>query len=136
MYEPHYDADSWALYFVDGPPGDKDYFAGKINVFVCGSLQHPGRMSPLIGRSAPFAPAAARGFLRRWEKADGRDVPFMLPDPDDPGSVLTGIVWLDLSGEEVERIEEVELRAGLRKRIAVEVKVGERAVAAITYIRK
>ena len=136
LYEPHYDAESWALYFVDGPLEGKDYFGGEINVFVCGSLQHPGKMVPLIGRNAPFAPAFARGYSRRWEKVGGRDVPFMLPAPDNPRRALTGIVWLVLSEEEVERIENVELHEDLRKRIAITVKVGERDVEAVTYIKR
>jgi len=136
MYESHYDAQNWAIFFVDGPLEEKDYFGGRINVFVCGSLQHPGKMAPQIGRNAPFAPAVARGYSRTWQTVDGRDVPFMLPDPVDPQSALTGIVWLDLSEEEVEKIERVELQDDLRWRIDIEVRIGERRMEAITYIKR
>ena len=59
----------------------------------------------------------------------------MVPDEDDPGRVLTGVVWLDLTVEEQEKIEAFELAGGLRKREQVRVTVGEAAIAAITYLK-
>jgi len=136
MYKPYYDAQSCALFFVDGPLEDRNYFGGKINVFVCGGLQHCAKMASLIGRNAPFAPAAIRGHLRTWERINGKDIAFMIPDSNDPYRVLTGVVWLDLSGEDVRKIETFELQNNLRRRINVNVHVGERIVQAITYIKR
>ena len=136
MYEPHYDAGSCAIYFVDGAPGDPDVLGGRTNVFVCGALQDPGKMASLLGRNAPFAPAVARGYRRTRASIAGREVPFMATDPDDPERVLTGVVWLDLSVEDLERIEGLELEGGLRVRVAIDVTVGERTIEAITYLRR
>ena len=136
MYEAHYDGESWALLFVDGPRGEKDYLGGESNVFVCGGLQHPEKMAAILGRRAPFAPAVARGFRRAWLGEGSGRVSFMLDSPDEPQRILTGVVWLDLSEEEISRIESVELEGDLRKRIAIEVTVGERTLKAFTYVKR
>ncbi|MFC1707987.1 gamma-glutamylcyclotransferase family protein [Planctomycetota bacterium] len=136
MYQPHYDADRWTLFFVDGPLVDKDCFAGERNVFVCGGLQHPDKMAWVSGRNAPFAPAVAIGYRRTWKQVDGKAISFMVPDLDDPRRVLTGVVWLDLSPADIERIEAFELGGGLRQRVEIDVLVGDAVVRAITYVEK
>ena len=133
MYQPHYDAKNCAMFFVEGPLPGEDVFAGAINVFVCGALQNPAKMTPLIGRSPAFAPAVAIGFERTVMTIGGKRVPFMVRSAD-PATVLTGVVWLDLSESDLAAIESLELDGGLRERIAIDVKAGERVLKAFTYI--
>ena len=115
MYRPVYSDEYSALYFSsDATPSDS-VFSGGYNVFVCGALQNPARMSALLGFEAPFAPAAASGYKRSVERIDGREIPFMVPDEHDPRSVLTGVVWLDLAKASLDRIESLELDGGYRR---------------------
>ena len=134
MYEPHYLAEASALIFVDGPMKDKDYFGASLNAFVCGALQDPDRMAALLGRRAAFAPAVALGYRRSTETISGHRMPFMIPADEE--AVLTGVVWLDLNEEDLGRIEELELDGGHRRRITVDVRVGERTVEALTYVKR
>ena len=136
MYEPVYSPEHSALFFRSDSVSDGSVFPGERNVFVCGALQDPLKMSDLLGVKPSFAPAAATGYKRTVERIDGEDVPFMVADEDDPRSVLTGIVWLDLTGASLQKIESLELDRGLRKRIAVETRIGELKVTAYTYVRK
>ena len=99
MYRPFYLPEYSALYFATGSISSESVFSGACNVFVCGALQDPIKMSALLGLEPPFAPAAATGYRRTVERIDGKDIPFMVPDQDDPRSVLTGVVWLDLARE-------------------------------------
>jgi hypothetical protein len=106
----------------------------KRNVFVCGALQSPSKMVPLLGRRAPFAPAVARGYWHTSEKIKEKNIPFMVPS--DPQRVLTGVVWLDLTEQEVRKIETIELDGSFRKSVVIEIQVGDRTIEAITYIKK
>ncbi|MBN1946931.1 MAG: gamma-glutamylcyclotransferase [Bradymonadales bacterium] len=135
MYQPRYQPQISALLFIDGPADPApDYLAGKVNLFVCGALQDPARMSALVGRSIPFAPAVCLGFRRITRRVGDREVPLMVADLGNPSRVLTGVVWLDLSGSEVRAVETLELEGNLRKPVAVQVMVGELLLDAITYI--
>jgi hypothetical protein len=136
MYEPVYSPEHSALFFCSDSVSSEDVFSGECNVFVCGALQDPVKMSDLLDARPPFAPAAATGYKRTVERIGGEDVPFMVADEEDPRSVLTGIVWLDLTRASLQKIESLELGGGLRKRIAVETRIGEREVTAYTYVRK
>ena len=136
MYRPVYSHEYSALYFCSDATPSESVFSGGYNVFVCGALQNPVEMSALLGFEAPFAPAATSGYKRSVERIDGREIPFMLPDERDPGSVLTGVVWLDLAKASLDRIELLELDGGYRSRIAIEVRVGELELTAYTYVRK
>ena len=93
-------------------------------------------MSALLDLEPPFAPAAAVGYRRTVERIDGKELRFMASDHEDPGKVLTGIVWLDLATESLEKIESLELDGGFRKRITIEARVGERKLLAYTYVKK
>lgn len=136
MYEPYYDEKARTLFFVEGKLEDKDYFGGIINVFVCGPLQDPNKMRALVGRSLPFAPAVTTGFVRRWEKVEGKDYFFMIFTPNRPENILTGVVWLDLTRDDLKKIEVFELRDNVRKRVTIKVQVGDRTIDAITFIKK
>jgi len=136
MYRPFYLPEYSALYFATGSISGESVFSGACNVFVCGALQDPLEMSDLLGQEPPFAPAAATGYRRTIERIDGEDIPFMVFDRDDPRSVLTGVVWLDLARENLDRIESLELDRGFRKRITIEVRIGELKIAAYTYVKK
>jgi hypothetical protein len=131
-YRPHYHPEVQALVFGAGVLLEDPLDAGR-HVFVCGALQDPVRMTALVGRRAPFAAGAVRGFARVQERVGGREVPFMVPA--ESGGVLTGLVYLGLSDEELRAIEVLELAAGLRKRVEVAVVIGERVVPAATWIR-
>ena len=135
MHRPFYLPEYSALYFATGPISSKSVFSGARNVFVCGALQDPARMSALLGLEPPFAPAAATGYRRAVERIDGKDIPLMVSDHEDPGNVLTGIVWLDLSTASLEKIESLELDGGFRKRITIEARIGELKLPAYTYVR-
>ena len=136
MYEPVYSIEYSALYFTTGPISSESSFGGECHVFVCGALQDPLAMSALLGLEPPFAPAVASGYRRTVERVGGKDVSFMAPDEHDPRSVLTGVVWLDLSRASLEKIESLELDGGIRKRIAIEARIGELKLTAYTYIKK
>jgi hypothetical protein len=136
MYRPFYSAENSALYFSADPVPSEGAFSGECNVFVCGALQDPVEMSALLNSEPRFAPGVATGYRRTVERVDGEDISFMVPDPGDPRSVLTGVVWLDLAKESLERIESLELEGGLRRRITIGARIGELEVAAYTYLKK
>ena len=136
MYRPFYSAECSALYFSTEPISSEAVFSGACNVFVCGALQDPARMSALLGLEPPFAPAAATGYKRAVERIDGKDIPFMVSDHEDPGNVLTGVVWLDLTTESLEKIESLELDGEFRKRVTIDVRIGELELTARTYLEK
>jgi hypothetical protein len=136
MYRPVYSEQYSALFFSSEPASCDFVFSGSSNVFVCGALQDPARMSALLGLEASFAPAAASGYIRSVERIDGREIPFMLPDERDPRSVLTGVVWLGLSEASLDRIESLELEGGYRKRVAIEARIGELDLPAYTYVKR
>ncbi len=136
MYRPVYSDEYSALYFSSEPGSSDDVFSGPCNVFVCGALQSPARMVSLLGLEPAFAPAAASGYRRSVESIDGRDIPLMVPDENDPRSLLTGVVWLDLAKASLDRIESLELDGGYRRRISIEARIGELDLTAYTYVRK
>jgi hypothetical protein len=136
VYRPFYSPESSCLYFATEELSVDRVFAGSRNVFVCGALQDPAKVSALLGAEPPFAPAAATGYERVVEPIGGEQIPFMAPDPGDPRRVLTGVVWLDLSEGDLEKIESLELGGGFRKRISIEVRIGERTLAAFTYVKR
>lgn len=135
MYTPTYSVHHSALYFSSDPARGESVFSGARNVFVCGALQDPVKMSALLGLEPPFAPVATMGYRRTVERIGGKDVPFMVPDRDDPRSILTGVAWLDLTSASLEKIEALELEGGFRKRISIEVRAGELRLTAYTYVR-
>jgi hypothetical protein len=136
VYRPFYSPEASCLYFAREELSAERVFSGSCNVFVCGALQDPAKMSALLGAEPPFAPAVATGHRRVVEPIVGEEIPFMAPDPDHPHRVLTGVVWLDVSEEGLERIEALELERGLRKRVAIEVRIGERVLGAFTYVKR
>jgi hypothetical protein len=136
MYTASYSARYSALYFSSDSNRGESVFSGGRNVFVCGALQDPAEMTALLGLEPPFAPAATMGYRRTVERVDGKDVPFMVPDQEDPQSILTGVTWVDLSSASLEKIEGLELEGGFRKRITIEVRAGELRLPAYTYVRR
>lgn len=136
MYQPVYSQEYSALYFSSDAASSDDVFSGGSRVFVCGALQEPARMSAILGLEPPFAPAVASGYKRSVERIGRREIPLMVPDEDDPRSVLTGVVWLDLARASLDRIESLELDGGYRTRIAIEVRTGELSLTAYTYVRR
>jgi hypothetical protein len=136
MYTPAYAAEYSALYFHTDSIPLEGVFSGAHQVFVCGALQDPSRMSALLGLEPPFAPAAVTGYRRAVECIDGREIPFMIPDRDDPRSVLTGVVWLSLARASLEMIESLELAGGFRKRISIEARIGELDLTAYSYVKR
>ena len=136
MYRPVYSGEYSALYFSSDPISFERITRGGRRVFVCGALQDPLAMSALLGLEPPFAPAVATGYRRTVERLGGKDVPFMIPDEGNPRSVLTGVVWLDLSEASLEKIEALELDGGIRKRIAIEARIGELELTACTYVKR
>jgi len=134
MYYPCYVPSASTLIFIAEPPEEKDYFGGSINVFVCGALQNPEKMVPILGRPAAFAPAVALGFRCSREIIDGRNIPFMYPD-EDAQKALMGIVWLDLLTDELAHIRAIEMQDQLREEIIVEVLVGDHYVKSISFIK-
>jgi hypothetical protein len=136
MYRPVFSAEHSALYFASDPVSFERAVSGGCNVFVCGALQDPAKMSALLGLEPPFAPAAAAGYKRAVERIGGEEIPFMVPDQEDPRSVLTGVVWLGLASESLERIESLELDGGFRKRIIIEARIGGLEVTAYTYVKR
>ena len=134
-FEAHYDPDAWALVFA---PTDQAPFQGweeGYHVFLVAALQDPGRWPSLLGRQPAFAPALAYGFRRARLDVGGELLSFML-EADDPQRALSGTLLLGLSPAELERIDTVELAGGHRRRIELEVAVGERRVDAVSYLKR
>ena len=102
---------------------------------MCGALQNPKKMTALLGRSAPFAPAAAAGYERTVEVICDQPIPLMAPSAD-PSRVLTGVVWFGLTDADLAAIETLELDGGHRQRVNIRVEVGTRSIEAFTYVRK
>lgn len=136
MHRPFYAPEFSSLYFAAERLPAERVLSGIRNVFVCGALQDPVKMSALLGSEPAFAPAVATGYRRTVESIAGGEIPFMVPDREAPHGVLTGVVWLDLAERDLERIESLELDRGLRKRIRIEVRVGEREVGAFSYVKR
>lgn len=113
------------------PPGD--YLAGGNNIFVCGSLMSPDFVAELLGHPAAGAFAVALDYTRGYEEVEGKKVHFMMPEE---GGALPGMVWLDLSEEDVRRFEEFEQAPSLRKRVDLKVRVGDLLLPAFTYLKK
>ena len=135
MIRAFYDSASWSLLFTGAGELPADPLGGDTNVFVCAALQEPDRVYEMLGRPVAFAPAVARGYTRRLKTVDGAAMPFMLPD-EDPGRILTGTVFLDLSADDVAALEVFELAGDLRRRVTIEILVGERRLPAVTYLEK
>jgi len=110
-----------------------DCFSGRNNIFVCGSLMDPVFLAGLLGRPVAGAFAVALDYTRGYAEVDGAKVHFMTPRP---GGVLPGMVWLDLSEEDVRRFEEFEQAPALRKRVALKVRAGDLELPAFTYLKK
>jgi hypothetical protein len=136
VYRPFYSPEYSCLYFATEGLSAERIFSGSRNVFVCGALQDPAKISALLDAQPPFAPAVATGYERVVEPIGGEEIPFMVPGADHPHGVLTGVVWLDLSAEGVERIDSLELERGFRKKVPIEVRLGERTLAAFTYVKR
>jgi hypothetical protein len=136
MYRPVFSAEHSALYFCSESVVFESAVSGGCNVFVCGALQDPAKMSALLGLEPPFAPAVATGYQRAVERIGGEEIPFMIPDQEDPRNVLTGVVWLGLAPASLERIESLELAGGVRKRVTIDARIGELEVTAYTYVKR
>jgi len=134
MWIPRYDEESWSLLFVPGAADATPPWSDGVHVFVCAALQDPRRMQELTGRPLPFAPAQVRGFRRAMLDAGEGAMPFMLPSHD-AHAALAGTLFLGLSSEELGGVEAFELAGGLRRRIHVDARVGERALRAVSYVR-
>ena len=134
MYKPFFITETACLIFVSEGTDAGSLLSGTNNIFVCGGLQNPEKMSSSLGREAAFAPAAVCGYERTSEVRDGKEIPFMAPCENDSG-ILTGVVWLDLTDEDVSKIEGFELAGNYRKRIEIHVQAGERAVPAFTFVK-
>jgi hypothetical protein len=136
MYKPFYLPEYAALCFSADSFSSATAFSSGCKVFVCGALQDPAKMSALLGLEPPFAPAVATGYRRSVERTTGKNVPFMVADKRNPHAVLTGVVWLDLTRESLEKIESLELEGGLRRRATIEVRIGEGELAVYTYLKR
>ncbi len=123
------------IFFENSPPNDNRLREGT-HVFVCGALQNPKKTGSLLGSVPSFTYGAVKGFHRGTEMINNREIPFMLPSEGDPDKVLTGIVWLDLSGDQLSKIEALELENNYRKRIRLPVQIGELQIEAFTYVKK
>ena len=136
MYTPRYDEKANALFFAEASVDLSEIPTGGYSVFVCGSLQNPQKMAELIGREAPFAPAVVFGFRHENLEIGGRSIPFMLPAPEAPERVLTGIAWLALSMEELDRIASVELADNFRQKILLTSHLGSKELQIISFTRR
>lgn len=135
MYRPYYDVASNALVFSADEKEASAILSGPGRVYVCGGLQNPDKMRSVLGRPAAFAPAVVTGYRAgHIEVIDGREIPFMIPA--DPAAVLPGVVWLDLSEQDIENIEKFELAGGHRRRITIQAQIGQKHLSAFTYIKK
>ena len=135
MHRPIYDDSAFALYFAaeDAAPRSAPFDAA-LNAFFCGPLMHPDRVAALLGRTPTYAPAVAVGYTRRFEDVAGQSTAFMVPAEDDPHRLLSGVAYLDLTDADLASIETLELAGGLRRRVTIDVRVGEHPVSAVTWL--
>ena len=110
-----------------------DFLAGVNNLFVCGSLMEPAFVASLLGHPAAGAFAVARGYRRVCEEVEGKVIQFMIPEAE---GVLPGMVWLDLSDDDVGCFEKFEKAPELRERVDLTVLVGDLSLPAFTYLKK
>lgn len=136
MYTPRYDEKANVLFFAESTDGSSEIPLDGQGVFVCGSLQNPRKMTKLLGREATFAPAIVFGFRHEILEIDGCSIPFMLPSPETPECVLTGIAWLALSGEELDRIAEIELAGNFRREILLTSHLGNKELQITSFTRR
>ena len=123
----------YALVLRDENMPSRDYLSGKNNIYVCGQLMDPVFIAKMLGHPAAGAFAVALNYQRDFREVDGKQVHFMLPKQ---GAVLPGMVWLDLADQDVARFEEYEQVPSMRKRVQLEVMVGDLVMPAFTYLQK
>lgn len=125
--------ENFALLLREESMEKRDYLSAKNNIFVCGSLMDPAFVSDLLGHPVAGAFAVAMDYTRAYVEDKGQKVHFMMPGK---GDVLPGMVWLDLSDEDVKKFEDFEKAPELRERRDIKVKVGDLMLDAFTYLRK
>jgi len=123
----------FALIIRDETMPCRDYLSSENNIFVCGSLMNPAFVADLLGHPGAGAFAVALDYTRGYDEVEGEKAHFMMPEK---GGVLPGMVWLDLSDEDIRRFEEFEQAPRLRKRVELEVMVGDLILPAFTYLKK
>lgn len=134
MYEPRYDEQANALFFVESQSEWREIPLVGQRIFVCGSLQNPPKMTAILGREAAFAPALVYGYRHDNAMVAGCEVPFMLPAPEAPTRALAGVVWLGLTAHEKRLITDIELADNLRREILLISYLGEKALEVNTFI--
>jgi len=134
MMKAHYNQEGQFLVFTTDHAPVPPFETGT-NIFVCGALQDPEKTAALIGRRAPFVCAIAQGFKRTAALIEGRRIPFMVEDKENPHGLLTGAVWLGLTDQEVAAVEKLELEGGYREPIEIIVRAGELSIRARTYLK-
>lgn len=134
-YDVRFDATARALVFVPAGAPAFERWEGPHHLFVAAGLQDPARWQGLIGRQPPFAPALAFGLRCATLDVGGCREAFLL-EAHDPHHVLLGTLFLGLSDDEIERFETPLLDDGLRRRVALEVVVGDRRVPAFGYLKR
>lgn len=98
---------------------NKKYFATtilsskeKVNIekdknatFVWGYLMDPYFIKKLLGKEKPFTPAVLKGFRREWKYSGKNKTPVLIKDKNE---IVQGVVLLNLSKEDVQKLDEFE----------------------------
>ena len=108
---------------------EADFVSDQNATFVWGYLMEPDFIKELLGRKKPFAPAVLRGYKR--EKSE--DKLTLIPDAS---SCVLGVVLLNLSEEEMKKLDEFEKVPEVMIRKRIEVEIGDFRREVYIYMRR
>jgi gamma-glutamylcyclotransferase (GGCT)/AIG2-like uncharacterized protein YtfP len=99
-----------------------------IHLFVYGTLTDPERVTALTGKQFERVDATLSGFERVNFPLG---YPFILPNS---GAVVRGVLLLNIDPASLVQLDAYEAEGDLYRRQGVMVQVGDRRVAAVTYV--
>ncbi|RJP17161.1 MAG: gamma-glutamylcyclotransferase [Candidatus Abyssobacteria bacterium SURF_5] len=102
-------------------------------VFVSGKLMDPTFAYKVTGRYVPFAAAIAKGFARGERGSGKKKMPIL---ERKRGGIVLGVLLLDVSENDLQKLDAFEQVPELRERVSIRVTVGARERPAYTFLLK
>jgi hypothetical protein len=119
------------IFCAPGCPAQADDLLDHRLLFVWDELGEPERVRELLGRYAPFAPAALPNYARRSQHA-GENWTYALAERE--GATTLGFVLLGLTDAELAQIDDYEGAPIHKVRYALSVRVGDIERVAGVYL--